>query len=132
VEQLAGGFQIWPRRISVRIDRKFTFSVYQASGNVSWTSSNSDVASVNSNGEISALKVGQVTITARDALNRTASTGIVQIVSTSSGGGGCVPTSKTPDGPWETTNQALNLGLPILAAGFIRIISGRRKRQTNA
>lgn len=91
----------WPEPITLRV----TFFPDGSSGTVTWTSSNSEVASVDSSGKVShGSKQGTATITA------TLSNGVTQtckVHNTCSGSGGSTTTTTTPSG--NTGSSSLSL-----------------------
>lgn len=137
--QFKQGFQIWPSKLSLAPSSSFRFSVVGATGQLSWSTSDADVATVDSAGKLTALKVGKVLVTVADSAGARASTREIEIVESSEGenpppiGCGSLPLPPPPGGASvaHTAGGILSMLLPALAALSVRLGSrvrrGRRK-----
>lgn len=126
LQQLSQGFQVWPSRITAGVGDTFTFSAYQPSGGVSWFSQTPEIATIDAQGNMKALKVGSTQISAQDSSGAVVSTQWVKVVAAGSGNpgnpGGCGG-SRVPgqeELPMSDTSAALSLGLPLLVGTLIR------------
>jgi subtilisin family serine protease len=126
IQQLSQGFQVWPSRITAGVGDTFSFSAYQANGTVSWSSQSPEIATVDSQGNLKALKAGSTQISAQDASGATVTTQWVKVVaagaSNPGGPGGCGGArGPNPDElPMSDASAALSLGLPLAVGALIR------------
>jgi hypothetical protein len=78
-----------PAAASVIIGQTQMFTAENSSGTLTYTSSNPAIASIDSNGELTAVTEGETTITVTDAAGQTATSLPVFVITEQAGGGAC-------------------------------------------
>jgi subtilisin family serine protease len=130
LSELFGGFQIWPKRMVLAKGKRLQLTTYKALGSVQWSSSDNNIATVSSAGELIAQNGGSVTIMARDNSGAVATSEAFKVVDSNppsptplppGGGIGCSMSREAPT-PFETRNGLLSFGAPLLAG-----LAGRRR-----
>ncbi len=129
VEQLSNGFQVWPARMTIKLNTTFQFYAYRPSGSVAWSVSPADSASIDSNGTLTASKVGDVTVIAKDSSGATASTIRVSIEEATKDARGCAQAASAAKmTPPQIAGSMINYGLPILV---MAVVTRRKKKKSN-
>ncbi len=126
--QLDAGYQVWPSRHTVLVNKRFQFVTYnQSSRNQEWSVSDPKIASIDAQGNLSARRVGSVVVSVRDGpqIARTESIQIVPVPSKNRGGGGCFGRKSATIS--EDVSAAMSFSLPFLF-GFV-YCSRRRKKK---
>jgi len=98
-------FKISSGNVTLTVNKSRKLSTKNADGSVTWTSSNTKVATVDKNGNVKAVGVGTAKITAKDSSGKTSTiTVTVKAASTSTGGNQGGNTGTTPSGGNEGGN----------------------------
>ncbi|MCC7441446.1 MAG: S8 family serine peptidase [Bdellovibrionales bacterium] len=124
------GLQLWPRRLTLAVGSRFTFSARSAQGGLSYSAEPADRIRIDSRtGEAQALAAGEATVTATTSGGQAVSTERLTLVEPSQNppGGGCGGTlMRSADQPPLTQAAAsLEWLLPFCAA---LLLPGRRKK----
>lgn len=134
VSQLAGGFQVWPARITVPAESSFQFAAYDAQGAVSWSVSPFGTATIDENGLLTTSTAeGDLLVSATDAAGRSAATTWVKVRKAKAlkpGGGGCTPIGQAKERTdAERTGDLASFALPILAGFLVRLRGSRQRKK---
>lgn len=132
VSQLEEGFQVWPSRMTVRVGKTHDFTAYNPpAGELAWSVADPTVASINAQGVVQGLKVGETQVRATAGTQRAQTQWIRVIAAT---GGGSAPGSSCAKSQStrkltraESASQMLGVLLPFLSAWGARR-HHRRKR----
>jgi subtilisin family serine protease len=121
IEQLSGGFQIWPSRLTLPVKVSYPFTAYGASGEVKWSAAPPNLATIDANGVLTAKNVGTVQVTAVDATGTHVFTKWVKIVKKNGASFSACTQNQLEMNSWEQeTGAALSFSLPIVAGVAVR------------
>jgi thermitase len=120
VMQLSGGFQVWPSRITLKINSMFQFYAYGGSGSITWSVNPSTAGQIDNQGRFTSTQTGNATITATDSSGATASTTRINVEQLTKEAKGCPQAlaGRKMTGP-EIAGSMINYGLPILLMAFV-------------
>gem|GEM_PF-5927053 len=132
VRQFEAGFQVWPKRFTIRQLGDHSFTAWGATGAVKWSVMPAGIATIEPDGTLKATLVeGIVNVTATDSAGNVASTTQVEIVTDFHLATGCDPAIKSAEARARAGMDwagLMNFSLPF-AFGFIAIRSARRRNR---
>ena len=121
--------QVWPKRVTLGTGVDFQFTARGGTSGLSWSVSDSKVASISSSGVLTPKSAGTVIVTVKDSSGVVSSTETLVVLKAGGGGGGCsAKLGSDPIPPEEAAGSALSFGLPLLG-GFL---ATRRRRRNSS